>query len=85
MPYVGAIDGLKTDTLGNVWGLSTDGLHVWNAGGEFLGKILMDTGGAGGGNFGFAKNGEIYVAGGNVLYKVEISEKIGGTGVEQDH
>lgn len=80
MPDVGAVDGLKTDTQGNVWGFSTDGIHVWNDGGEFLGKILLDFGLAGG-NFGFGKPGVMFLMGGNVLYKVTLSESVMGTGV----
>ncbi|OIW32822.1 calcium-dependent phosphotriesterase, partial [Coniochaeta ligniaria NRRL 30616] len=80
LPYVGVADGLKTDTHGNVWGLSTDGLHVWSPSGNFLGKILMDDDQQGG-NFGFGKPGEVYIVGGNVLFKLEVANSVLGTGV----
>jgi gluconolactonase len=78
MPETGANDGLKTDTKGNVWGFTLDGLHVWNAGGELLGKILLD---GGTGNFGFAESGVIYVLGSTLLYKLEVAGSVIGTGV----
>ena len=80
LPLVGAVDGIKTDTKGNVWGLSTDGLHVWDSSGNFLGKILLEDVGVGG-NFGFGKPGEVYVTGTTVLFKINISKSIIGTGV----
>ncbi|CAM1502079.1 Fc.00g040630.m01.CDS01 [Cosmosporella sp. VM-42] len=81
LPLTGAADGIKTDTKGNVWGLSTDGLHVWDPSGNFLGKILID-GIGDGGNFGFAKSGEVYIAGATALFKLKVSESIAGTGVQ---
>jgi gluconolactonase len=83
LPYVGVADGLKTDTHGNVWGLSTDGLHVWDPSGTFLGKVLLDDGQQGG-NFGFGKAGEVYIAGGNVLFKLEVASTVIGTGVHSE-
>lgn len=80
LPLVGVADGLKTDTRGNVWGLSTDGLHVWDASGNFLGKILLEDEGQGG-NFGFGKPGEIYITGTTALFKLEIADSVIGTGV----
>ena len=79
MPDVGANDGLKTDTAGNVYGQSQDGLHVWNPSGELLGKVLYVDGD--GGNFGFARPGVLYVMGGTVLYKLEVVKTVVGTGV----
>ncbi|RKU39846.1 hypothetical protein DL546_000516 [Coniochaeta pulveracea] len=80
LPYVGVADGLKTDTQGNLWGLSTDGLHVWDASGNFLGKVLIEDEQQGG-NFGFGKPGEVYIVGGNVLFKMEVASTVIGTGV----
>ncbi|KAI1608463.1 hypothetical protein EDD36DRAFT_448254 [Exophiala viscosa] len=79
MPDVGANDGLKTDLNGNVWGQSTDGLHVWTPSGEQLGKVLYGDGD--GGNLGFAEPGEVYLMAEQVLYKLEISNTVVGTGV----
>ncbi|KAH8822075.1 hypothetical protein F5884DRAFT_817285 [Xylogone sp. PMI_703] len=80
LPLVGAADGIKTDTEGNVWGLSTDGLHVWDPSGNFLGKILLDDEGNGG-NFGFGKPGVVFIGGTTALFKLEISKSVVGTGV----
>jgi len=80
LPYVGVADGLKTDTQGNVWGLSTDGIHVWDSSGNFLGKILLDDDQQGG-NFGFGKPGEVYIVGGTVLFKLRVSDSVVGIGV----
>ncbi|KAB5511689.1 hypothetical protein GE09DRAFT_981576 [Coniochaeta sp. 2T2.1] len=80
LPLVGAADGIKTDTNGNVWGLSTDGLHVWDPSGNFLGKILLDDDQQGG-NIGFGKPGDIWIAGGEVLFKLQVAESVVGTGV----
>lgn len=80
LPQVGAVDGMKTDTKGNVWGLSTDGLHVWDSSGNFLGKILLDTAEQGG-NFGFGAPGVVFIGGTTVLLKLEIADSVVGTGV----
>ena len=79
MPDVGANDGLKTDTQGNVYGQTTDGLHVWNPSGELLGKVLYAN--DNGGNFGFAQPGIMYLMGATVLYKLEVAKAVVGTGV----
>ena len=81
LPLAGAVSAIKTDTNGNVWGFNTDGLHVWNQNGDFIGKVLMDMGQRGG-NFGFGKPGEVYVAAGTALLKLEVSKSVVGTGVE---
>lgn len=80
LPLVGVADGLKTDTKGNVWGLSTDGLHVWDPNGNFLGKILLEDEGQGG-NFGFGKPGEVYITGTTSLFKLQVAHSVVGTGV----
>lgn len=80
LPLVGAVDGIKTDTKGNVWGLSTDGLHVWDPSGNFLGKILLEDLGEGG-SVGFGKPGEIYISGGTNLIKLNVATSVVGTGV----
>lgn len=37
----GAPDGIKCDTLGNVYSGCADGIHIWNSHGTLLGKILL--------------------------------------------
>lgn len=78
MPYVSAYDGLKTDTMGNVWGFAEGGLSVWNSGGTLLGEIELD---GDPGDFGFGEAGEIYVMAGNFLYKILVDASVVGTGV----
>ncbi|KAK5272995.1 hypothetical protein LTR99_002389 [Exophiala xenobiotica] len=80
MPYdLGANDGLKTDLAGNVWGLSVTGVFVWNASGDLLGHISVPT--EDGGNIGFGRPGELFINGGNVLYRMTMNESVIGTGV----
>ncbi|KIW17413.1 hypothetical protein PV08_04607 [Exophiala spinifera] len=80
MPYdLGANDGLKTDLAGNVWGLSLTGVYVWNPSGDLLGHIDVPT--EDGGNMGFGRPGELFINGGNVLYRVLLNESVIGTGV----
>ncbi|KIW50757.1 hypothetical protein PV05_09545 [Exophiala xenobiotica] len=80
MPYdLGANDGLKTDLAGNVWGLSATGVFVWNASGDLLGHISVPT--EDGGNIGFGRPGELFINGGNVLYRVTMDDSVIGTGV----
>ncbi|SNB60735.1 gluconolactonase [Arboricoccus pini] len=40
-PDVGASDGFRCDTEGNVWTSAGDGVHVFNPAGALLGKILV--------------------------------------------
>ena len=40
----GIPDGLKVDQQGNVWAGCGDGVNVWNAEGDLIGKILVDGG-----------------------------------------
>lgn len=80
MPYdMGANDGLKTDLAGNVWGLSLTGVYVWNPSGDLIGHIKVPT--EDGGNFGFGRPGELFINGGNVLYRALLDESVIGTGV----
>jgi gluconolactonase len=46
MPEVGIPDGIKVDGQGNVWAGCGDGVNVWDASGELLGKIKVDGGSA---------------------------------------
>ena len=38
------VDGLKTDEAGNVWMASRDGVYVYDAGGQALGRIVTPEG-----------------------------------------
>jgi gluconolactonase len=40
-PDVGASDGIRCDTEGNVWTSAGDGIHVFDPGGTLLGKIAV--------------------------------------------
>ena len=76
-----AADGIKVDTLGNVWGgvagIAGGALVVWNSGGTLLGSIeLRGTIG----NLGFGKPGELFVLGGDRIYKIKLSKKVIGVG-----
>lgn len=78
MPQVlgSAADGIKTDTLGNVWAaVNGEGLVAWNAQGTLLGSVKLDSNV---GDFGFGKPGEVFVMGGDKVYKVLLSEEVVG-------
>ncbi|KIW42402.1 uncharacterized protein PV06_05957 [Exophiala oligosperma] len=80
MPYdLGANDGIKTDMAGNLWGLSLTGVYVWNPSGDLIGHIAVPT--DDGGNMGFGRPGELFIHGGNVLYRMLMDESVVGTGV----
>ncbi|PRT56572.1 Gluconolactonase [Wickerhamiella sorbophila] len=51
-----APDGIKIDSNGNVWSGCSDGIHVWNRDGVFLGKIPIEGGVA---NFVFTDPGTL--------------------------
>lgn len=83
MPVIGAFDGLKTDTMGRVWGYASSGtgvneLEVWSSGGELLGTINLP---GEGGDVGFGEKGQVYAMGGNLLYRINVDESVVGTGV----
>lgn len=83
MSLIGAFDGLKTDTMGRVWGYASSALgesqlEVWSSGGNLLGTIELE---GGGGDVGFGENGEVFAMGGNLLYRVNVDESVVGTGV----
>ena len=69
-------DGIKVDTKGNVWaGVLNEGLVVWNEQGRQLASIeLKGTIGA----LGFGEPGEVFVCGGNRLYKVVLPDDVVG-------
>ena len=74
-----AADGIKVDTKGNVWGgIAGAGLAVWNCDGTLLGSIPL---GGITGNIGFGRPGELFVLGGDRIYKFKLSKKVVGVGV----
>lgn len=70
---LGIPDGIKVDTMGNVYAGCGDGVHIWNAGGDLSGKILVQGGIA---NFGFGEAGVMFLLNENRLYRVDLSREI---------
>ena len=78
--FASAPDGIKVDTQGNVWaGVAGEGLVVWSFEGTLLGSIKLK---GTIGNLGFGTPGELFVLGGNRIYKIKVSSKVIGVGVE---
>ena len=72
-------DGIKVDTMGNVWsGVNAEGVVVWNSEGTLLGSIDLSGSGVQVGNLGFGEPGELFVCGGDRLYKILLSKDIVG-------
>jgi len=69
----GIPDGIKVDTMGNVYAGCGDGVHVWNAGGDLAGKILVQGGVA---NFGFGEAGVMFLLNEKRLYRVDLSREV---------
>jgi gluconolactonase len=69
MADTGIPDGIKCDTVGNVYSGCGDGINVWSPGGVLLGKILVDGGAA---NFCFGKNGEVFILNENRLWRAQL-------------
>jgi gluconolactonase len=69
----GIPDGIKVDTMGNVYAGCGDGVHVWSAGGDLAGKILVQGGVA---NFGFGEAGVMYLLNEKRLYRVDLSMEV---------
>ncbi|BEI87265.1 hypothetical protein CcaverHIS002_0706110 [Cutaneotrichosporon cavernicola] len=71
----GVPDGIKCDTLGNVYSGCGDGVHVWNKYGTLVGKIVLgladDNIGAGCANFCFVPGGKLVCFAENRIYLVE--------------
>lgn len=76
---VGFPDGIHTDTRGNVYSATADGVHVWNKEGVLIGKFGV--GGLGVNNFIFAPGG-IYIMNAYKLWYVSI--KAEGRSVRRD-
>nr|XP_031857506.1 uncharacterized protein CI109_007066 [Kwoniella shandongensis]KAA5524578.1 hypothetical protein CI109_007066 [Kwoniella shandongensis] len=71
----GVPDGIKCDTLGNVYSGCGDGVHVWNRHGRLLGRIILgladDNVGAGCANFCFVPGGRLVCFSEDRIYLVE--------------
>ncbi|KAK5048155.1 hypothetical protein LTR84_005825 [Exophiala bonariae] len=66
-------DGIKCDTLGNVYAGCGDGVEVWNAGGDLLGIIKIPGGVA---NFCFGENGNIYACNETRFWKIRLNGEV---------
>ncbi|POR35151.1 hypothetical protein TPAR_04658 [Tolypocladium paradoxum] len=71
----GIPDGIKCDTLGNVYSGCGDGINVWSPGGVLLGKIVILGGVA---NFCFGRNGLIFALNEHRLWRVRLDYGIKG-------
>ncbi|KAL3449944.1 hypothetical protein BJX65DRAFT_20217 [Aspergillus insuetus] len=71
----GIPDGVKVDTNGNVYSGCGDGVHVWSAGGDLLGKIKLPDVSA---NLCFAEAGEMYILNEYRVWKATLSEDVHG-------
>ncbi|PYH75328.1 calcium-dependent phosphotriesterase [Aspergillus uvarum CBS 121591] len=75
MTDAGIPDGIKCDTLGNVYSGCGDGIHVWSPGGVLLGRIRVQGGVA---NFCFGKGGEIFALNEHRLWRVKLGGHVRG-------
>lgn len=78
----GGADGIKTDRLGNVWacvtgGVDGDSVTAWNSEGVLLGSIALN---GTVGNLGFGGPGELFVLGGDRLYRIDLDKRVVGAG-----
>ncbi|KAL3456780.1 hypothetical protein BJX64DRAFT_296391 [Aspergillus heterothallicus] len=71
----GIPDGVKVDTNGNVYSGCGDGVHVWSAGGDLLGKIKLPSVAA---NFCFAEAGVMYILNEYKVWKATLSPNTHG-------
>lgn len=86
MADTGAPDGIKCDTLGNVYSGCGDGVNVWSPGGVLIGRIVIPGGVA---NFCFARKGELVLLNETKVWVVSVSREVEGAllkgmGVEVD-
>ena len=72
---VGFPDGIKCDVFGNVYSGCGDGIEVWNPAGSLIGRILVDGGVA---NFCFGKDGELFLANEQKLWRVQLARETKG-------
>ena len=66
----GIPDGVKVDSMGNVYAGEGDGVAVWNPRGDLVGKILVEGGCS---NFGFGEPGVLYLLNEEKLFRADIS------------
>ncbi|KAJ3545315.1 hypothetical protein NM208_g2572 [Fusarium decemcellulare] len=71
----GIPDGIKCDTLGNVYSGCGDGINVWSPGGVLLGKIIIPGGVA---NFCFGREGQIFALNEHRLWRAQLDTSIKG-------
>ncbi|KAL1859688.1 hypothetical protein VTK73DRAFT_7495 [Phialemonium thermophilum] len=69
----GIPDGIKCDTLGNVYSGCADGIHVWSPGGVLLGKIVIPGGVA---NFCFGRGGQLFALNEHRLWRAQLASHI---------
>jgi gluconolactonase len=72
-------DGIKCDTVGNVYSGCGDGLNVWTAGGTLIGKILVPGGVA---NFCFGRSGELFLLNETKFWVAKIAQSVSGALLE---
>jgi gluconolactonase len=73
MADVGVPDGLKCDTVGNLYAGCGDGLSVWSPGGVLLGKVLIPGGLA---NLCFGKKGELFLLNGKKFWVLKVADTV---------
>ncbi|KAK3674618.1 hypothetical protein LTR78_005340 [Recurvomyces mirabilis] len=72
--FASAADGIRVDSYGNVWAsVAGQGISVWDKSGTLLGDITIDNNG---GNLGLADLGELYLLGGDTIFKVSVSTTV---------
>jgi gluconolactonase len=65
-------DGLKVDAAGNIWTSGDNGIGIFNAQGQRLGRIRIQGSAP---NCEFAADGNLYIAGGTGIYRVPVKAK----------
>lgn len=73
----GVPDGIKCDTKGNVYSGTGAGVEIWNVYGSLIGKIVVP-GGQGVANFGFGREGEVFICGEQRLWWVQLKSGTDG-------
>lgn len=68
-------DGIKCDSLGNVYSGCADGIAIWSPGGVLLGKILLPGGVS---NFCFCREGELIALNETRLWQVRLHPRCTG-------
>jgi gluconolactonase len=68
-------DGIKCDTLGNVYSGCMDGVEVWDPSGELIGVIRVEGGVA---NFCFGKEGAMYMLNETRVWKAQMGKGVKG-------